>query len=216
MTKPYFDDGKGHVIYCGNSFEVLHTLEPQDLCLTDPPYGIARVWKGGTRHQTHGWAKVSETEVKRNEWDSKPLSQEEVDVVLNSGIDSIVWGGNYFPLPLSRGWLVWTKPERGFTLSEAELAWTSRDMPMRIWDGVRSDPGRIHPTQKPLDLMKWCLSFFPKAKTVIDPFMGSGTTLRACKDLGIACTGIELEEKYCEIAARRLEQEVFDFGAQSA
>jgi DNA modification methylase len=103
---------------------------------------------------------------------------------------------------------VWNKPERGFSLAEAELAWTSRDNVVRVFDGNRSDPGREHPTQKPIKLMTWCLSFFPDAASVLDPFMGSGTTLRAAKDLGRKAIGIEVEERYCEIAARRMRQEV--------
>ena len=70
------------------------------------------------------------------------------------------------------------------------------------------DVDRDHPTQKPIALMKWCMGFVPDAQTILDPFMGSGTTLRAAKDLGRKCIGIEIEEKYCEIAVRRLNQEV--------
>ena len=70
---------------------------------------------------------------------------------------------------------------------------------------------REHPTQKPLSLMCWCLGFAPDAKTILDPFMGSGTTLRAAKDLGRKAIGIEIEERYCEIAAKRMAQEVFSF-----
>jgi len=93
-------------------------------------------------------------------------------------------------------------------LAEAELAWTTRDNVIRVFDCRRSDPDREHPTQKPLDLMRWCLGFFPEAQTVLDPFMGSGTTLRAAKDLGRKAIGIEIEERYCEIAAKRMAQEV--------
>jgi site-specific DNA-methyltransferase (adenine-specific) len=75
---------------------------------------------------------------------------------------------------------------------------------------------RVHPTQKPLALMKWCLSLFPDAKTVLDPFAGSGTTLVAAKAMGLTAIGIELHEPYCEIAAKRLSQEVFDFGGDAA
>lgn len=82
------------------------------------------------------------------------------------------------PDPPSRGWLVWNKPERNFTLAEAELAWTSRDMVIRVADLPRSEPGREHPTQKPLSLMHFCLRFFPNARSVIDPF-----ALRSIRDL---------------------------------
>jgi len=81
---------------------------------------------------------------------------------------------------------------------------------MRVYDANRSDIGRKHPTQKPISLMKWCLGFFPDAQTILDPFMGSGTTLRAAKDLNRKAIGVELEERYCEIAAKRMSQMVLE------
>ena len=89
-------------------------------------------------------------------------------------------------------------------------------MVIRVADLPRSDPGREHPTQKPLTLMRWCLTFFPKARTVIDPYAGSGTTLRAAKDMGRKAIGIEINERYCEMAARRLSQGVLNFDAKEA
>jgi len=125
---------------------------------------------------------------------------------------AIVWGGNHFALPPSRGWLVWNKPERGFTLAEAELAWTNMDRVIRVCDCRRSDPHRTHPTQKPLAVMKWCIKQAPAdCQTILDPFMGSGTTLRAAKDLGRRAIGVEISEAYCEIAANRLRQGVLEF-----
>lgn len=199
----YADDTNGIYIIHGDCREVLPSLSPVDLVLTDPPYGIAAVWKGGAGK---GWGKANAQKAERNEWDGTPPSQETIDLVLSKCGDAIIWGGNYFNLPPSRCWLVWNKPERNFTLAEAELAWTSLDAVVRVFDCRRSDPGREHPTQKPLDLMRWCLGFVDG--TVLDPFMGSGTTLRAAKDLGRQAIGIELEERYAEIAARRLDQEV--------
>lgn len=204
--KPYYDDGKGIVIYHGDCRDILPTLDPVDLVLTDPPYGIAEVWKGGSGH---GWANAQEQGVTRNEWDRVPCD-ELMLLVCSKGQEVVIWGGNYFHLPISRGWFIWNKPERGFTLSEAEMAWTTRDNVIRVFDAHRSDVGRQHPTQKPISLMRWCIGFFPDAQTVLDPFMGSGTTLRAAKDLGRKAIGIEIEEKYCEIAARRMSQEAMN------
>jgi site-specific DNA-methyltransferase (adenine-specific) len=206
--KPYYEHA-GVTIYHGDCREVLPTLPVADLVLTDPPYGIAAVWKGGVGS---GWGKASAEADVRNAWDAAAPDADLLSACVAAGREAVVWGGNYFALPPSRGWLVWTKPERNFSLSEAELAWTTRDAVIRVWDGVRSDVGREHPTQKPLGLMSWCLSFFPKADTILDPFMGSGTTLVAAKNLGRRAIGIEIEERYCEIAAKRLGQEVFDFG----
>lgn len=202
----YYSDGST-AIALGDCRLILPHLEPVDLVLTDPPYGIARVWKGGA---SSGWGKASDATEERNAWDAEAPSAETLAAIISKAPLSIVWGGNYFDLPKSRGWLVWTKPERKITLSEAELAWTNRDTVIRIWDGVRSDYGREHPTQKPINLMKWCISEMLGLDpgTILDPFMGSGTTLRAAKDLGRKCIGIEISREYCEIAVRRLQQEV--------
>ena len=90
------------------------------------------------------------------------------------------------------------------TLAEAEMAWTNRDSVIRVYDGNRSEPDREHPTQKPIALMQWCVE--KTTGTVLDPFMGSGTTGVACANLGRKFIGIEIEPKYFDIACRRIEQ----------
>jgi len=173
-----------------------------DAVITDPPYGIARVWKGGFGR---GWGVASLATPERNAWDEAPPKKEVFDTMLKIAKTCIIWGGNYFELPLSRGWLVWVKPERNFSLSEAELAWTNIDMPMRVFECRRSDPDRTHPTQKPLALMRWCIEKFTNpGDTILDPFMGSGTTGVACIQTGRHFIGIEKERKYFEIAERRI------------
>ena len=204
LPEPYYQDD-ACTIYHGDCRELLPLIEPVDLVLTDPPYGIADVWKGGSGH---GWSKASLAQPLRNSWDGQPPDPDTLARCVDAGRAAVIWGGNYFGLPPSRGWLVWNKPERGFTLAEAELAWTNRDSVIRVGDFPRSDPDREHPTQKPIKLMRWCVSLFPDAQTILDPFMGSGTTLRAAKDLGRKAIGIEIEERYCEIAAKRLAQAV--------
>lgn len=203
---PYYRDD-WVTIYNGDCLEVMKEFPDKyfDLCLTDPPYGIGKLWVGG---KGHGWGRARLQGEERNIWDNTPAKRDSFDEIFRISNNQIIWGGNYFNLPISRGWLIWNKPERNFSLAEAEMAWTSKDMVIRVFDYRRSDSNRKHPTQKPLALMKWCLGFFPKAITVIDPFMGSGTTLRACKDLGRKCTGIEINEDYCDIAVQRLAQEV--------
>jgi len=202
--KPYYEE-PGITIYHGDCRDILPSLPKVDLVLTDPPYGIADKWKGG---KGHGWGRAREQGIERNEWDQRAPSQAMFDIMRNISRDQIFWGGNYFPLPPSRCWFVFNKPERGFTLAEAELAWTSKDAVIRVCDCNRSEYDRVHPTQKPLRLFMWCLQQFEDAQTILDPFMGSGTTLRAAKDLGRKAIGIEIEEKYCEIAVKRLAQEV--------
>ncbi len=191
-------------LYLGDCLEILPTLGKVDAVVTDPPYGIADKWKGGFNAK-HGWGKAKDESVLRNEWDAQPLHGPALAAILAAGDEIIIWGGNYFGLPPSRCWLIWTMPERGFTLAEAEMAWTNRDNVVRVFDAPRSEPDRLHPTQKPVALMSWCVSK-TKAETILDPFMGSGTTGVACVNLGRKFIGIEIEPKYFDIACRRIEE----------
>ena len=185
----------------GDCRDVLPTLGKVDAVVTDPPYGIADKWVGG---KGHGWAKAGFDGVLRNTWDGQPPDAETITALLSCSDQQIIWGGNYFALPLSRCWLIWNKPERGFTLAEAEMAWTNRDNVVRVFDGPRSESDRQHPTQKPVALMAWCVE--KTTGLVLDPFMGSGTTGVACVKLGRKFIGIEIEPKYFDIACRRIEQ----------
>jgi len=201
--KPYYEDG-ACTIYHGDCREVLPTLDKVDLVLTDPPYGIGSLMQGGT--DTGHWGALSQV----NPWDMETPS---LDLILEMPAILIIWGGNYFDLPPCRGVLAWRKLNAVPTQADFEMAWTTLDMPAKMFShnsgGAMDRHG--HPTEKPTGLMRWCMGFAPDAQTVLDPFMGSGTTLRAAKDLGRKAIGIELEEKYCEIAVKRLQQEVFDF-----
>jgi len=206
--KPYYDDGKGIAIYHGDCKEGLPMLPKVDLVLTDPAYGINA--DRDRNSQVNGWRDYGATG-----WDKERTPPSLIFMALDAAENAIIWGGNYFTdcLPPSMGWLAWDKGQIDFSLADFELAWTSFHRASRrlMLPRAAVKDGREHPTQKPLKLMTWCLNFAPDAQTVIDPFMGSGTTLRACKDLGRKCIGIELEERYCEIAAKRMAQEVFDF-----
>ena len=210
ILKPYYEHA-GITIYHGDCREVLPTLAPVDLVLTDPPYGI-KAAKRGAHSSIRDCDKWNESS-----WDDDRVVEAVVAAVAHS-VDAVVWGGNYYAdaLPPSSAWLAWVKPEAetGFSLADMELAWTSGDFAARVKRLPRRD-GNLHPTQKPVALMHWCIGFFPGSQTILDPFMGSGTTLRAAKDLGRRAIGIEIEERYCEIAANRLRQEVL-FPAESA
>lgn len=136
--------------------------------------------------------------------------------MLRKSKDHIIWGANYFcrDMQPGSGWLLWDKGQR-IDQADGELAASSRRGPLRIYTLNRvaiAQDGAVHPTQKPLSLFKWCLGFFPEARTVIDPYLGSGTTLLACKEMGKSAVGIDACEEYCEMAANRLRQEVFQFG----
>jgi DNA modification methylase len=207
MIEPYFQDDSC-TIYLGDCREILPTLEPVDLVLTDPPYGID-YGKSGGFSASHGWGPWRENV----SWDAERPPREIFTLLLAAGRNHIIWGGNYFTdyLPPTMQWLIWDKGQRDFSLADCEMAYSSQWKASRIFNygrGKAVQDGKEHPTQKPLALILWCLGFYRDAQTILDPFMGSGTTLRAAKDLGRKCIGIEIEEKYCEIAARRLQQQV--------
>lgn len=210
--QPYYDHG-GIQIFLGDCREILPSLGRFDLLLTDPPYGIGKIWQGGS---SNGW-RSSEERAERNAWDGQAPDAEWLGTLRDVAAAQVFWGGNHFVLPPARGWLVWRKEiNPALSLGDAELAWSNRDAPVRVFDHPRNKlTGRKmpeHPTAKPVALMSWCLGFFPEARTVIDPYMGSGPVAKACKGRGLRYVGIELVEKYCEIAAKRLAQETL-FGA---
>ena len=207
MLIPYYEDTQaGIVIYHGDCREILPQLPKVDLVLTDPPYGIG---KDGQKLSTggHGGRKAYDF----LGWDVCRPDKETFDLILNAGETQIIWGGNYFAdlLPPKGKWFVWDKGQR-INQSDGELAWTSFDGALRICTFNRVElmlDNAEHPTQKPLKLITWCIQQ-TEAQTILDPFMGSGTTLVAAKILGRKAIGIEIEEKYCEIAVKRLNQSV--------
>ena len=207
LPKPYYEDEEhGIVIYNADCREVLPHLPKVDLLLTDPPYGINMATATATSWGSKGGRKVWGG----TNWDSERACPDLLKRLIAASTDAIIWGANYYPeaMPPGPGWLLWDKGQR-IAQADGELAATTASNPLRVFTANRFEiakDGSVHPTQKPLALMRWCLGFFPKAETVLDPFMGSGTTLVACKQLGRRCIGIEIEERYCEIAARRLSQ----------
>ena len=197
------------VLYCCDCLTIIQELEPVDLIITDPPYGIGKKWVGGFSPK-HGWSNQKQKQEFRNLWDSKPPKQEIFDLLSINSKHQIIWGGNYFNLPVSRCWLLWVKPERGFSLAEAEMAWTNADNVTRVFNGKRHVNNALHPTQKPTGLFIWCLSqsWAKHAMTILDPFLGSGTTAVACERLNRQWIGIEISEDYCRIAKERIEREL--------
>lgn len=187
----------GQRLILGDCREIMPTLERFDAVVTDPPYGLAERLQGGT------WGKKFEGRYK--DWDAvAPLP-----FFLTDGVPAIVWGGNYMHLPPSRCWMVWHKRDAVRTMADCELAWTTFDANARVfdWTIAATNAERVgHPTQKPVALMEWCLGFLPDAVTILDPFMGSGTTLVACQRLGRQGTGIEIDPEYWEIACRRVDE----------
>ena len=201
--KPYYQDS-AVTIYNADNREVLPLLDKFDIVLTDPPYGLnKKIHDGGT------WATAKKYDATLD-WDFK-IEKSDIDKIIKLSKYQIIWGGNYYTdiLPVTRCWLVWVKPHFP-TMSEVDLAWTNFDRPAKVYHCPRVNPS-THPTEKPLRLMKWVLQNYTEQKNnILDPFMGSGTTLRAAKDLNMKATGIEISEKYCEIAANRMCQEVLE------
>jgi site-specific DNA-methyltransferase (adenine-specific) len=201
----------GITIFRGDCKKLLPLIPPFffDLVLTDPPYGInydtnSKGKKGGGRRS-----------YRPVRGDDRPFDPSHL-----LGYKRLcLWGANYYAhlLPRSTKWLAWDKrvgvgQNCG---SDAELAWTeglpgvSTRAFYHMWNGAcraseRQDP-RLHPTQKPIALMRWCMELFPEVRTVVDPYMGVGTTLVAAKQLGKAAIGIEWDERYCRAAADRVE-----------
>jgi DNA modification methylase len=201
--KPYYQDDYV-AIYHGDNREIVPTLGRFDLLLTDPPYGIG-FGKKHTKWSANRGALLGE-------WDGEIP---DIAWLLDIAPLACIWGGERFSLPVHRGWLAWIKPDAPPTFTAFELAWTNRDCPARwIKHSISAmNSERVgHQTQKPLRLMIWSIQqVAERAQTIIDPFAGSGTTGRAAKDLQRKATLIEIDERYCEIAANRMCQEVFDF-----
>lgn len=202
-------------LYLGDSMEVMPTLGKVDAVVTDPPYGIgadkaakaaadARIKAKGKSKAGRGWKDYGDTS-----WDDIRPPKEIFDMIRQGSKQQIIWGGNYFTdyLPPTMQWLVWDKGQRDFSLADCEFAWSSNHKASRIFDYPRAkalQDGKQHPTQKPIALMKWCLGFVT-GETILDPFMGSGTTGVACAKLGRKFIGIELNEDYFNIACKRIE-----------
>jgi site-specific DNA-methyltransferase (adenine-specific) len=212
VVTPYYSDDLV-TIYHGDCREVVPALGRRfDLLLTDPPYGIGKHGQTPTTGG-HGGRKGYEA----RGWDYERPDAETFALLLGCTTSQIIWGGNYFAdmLPARSGWLVWDKGQR-IAQSDGELAWTSAHGALRFFLLNRvalMQDGAVHPTQKPLALMRWCLGFAPDAVSVLDPFMGSGSTLVAAKDMGKVAVGIDSDEWSCERAARRCSQEVLGLSA---
>lgn len=205
---PYYEES-GIQIYLGDCIDICQELS-FDCVVTDPPYGIKYVpGKGRRRHSTKfGGITVygDDTPFDPSPWLKWPC---------------LLWGANHYAnrLPGAGRWIVWDKRDGvkgyGKSTSDLEIAWMSGPrradrLYRQAWDGFIRDgergTPRVHPTQKPVKLMKWCMSFFKNPSVILDPYMGSGTTLIAARELGIKAIGIEIEEKYCEIAVKRLSR----------
>ncbi len=183
----------------GDCRDILPTLGKVDAVVTDPPYGIGM--DGG---------KIGKAVYEKMDWDSEAA---DVAPLVSMDVPTVIWGGNYFPLPPAPCWLVWDKETAGVTtFADCEVAWTNLVGAIRLkrhlWSGPYQKVREVrdHPTQKPLAIMQWCIERLPESCCIIlDPFMGSGTTGVAAVQMGRDFIGIEREEKYFATACKRIE-----------
>lgn len=182
-------------LYLGDCRDILPTLEKVDAVVTDPPYGLniaAHPVRG--RHE-------------KMKWDDSPIASSDVRALIDAADNAIIWGGNYFDLPPSKSFLIWDKCQpHDFTLAMCEQAWTNLNKPAKMFRKSPRAGGNVHPTQKPVSLMEWCVRHLPsEALVILDPYMGSGTTGVAAVQMGRKFIGIEREQKYFDIACERIE-----------
>lgn len=211
MIKPYYQDDYV-TLYHGDCKDILPHLEPVDLVLTDPPYGIGEAAGANKSRSKMAMAK----DYGNDNWDDEPIPQDLINQLITQ--PAVIFGGNYYAMPRSSCWLVWDKHITG-DFADCELAWTNLPGAVRkidyLWNGCmkKRPEQRWHPTQKPLEVMKWCITqadtkLKKTIATILDPFAGAGTTLRAAKDMNRKSIGIEREQKYCDVIVHRLRQEV--------
>jgi DNA modification methylase len=206
---------EGVRLILGDCREIMPTLGPVDAVVTDPPYGIgvdrAMAKNSGTHY---GRAAAPKSHYTATGWDDAAPDSETLSAVRTAAPSQIIFGGNYFPLPPARCWLVWDKENGTNAFADCELAWTNLDKPVRklswMWNGMLRRGGETregHPTQKPLEVMRWCIGQLTgKNLTILDPFMGSGTTGVAAMSLGHKFIGIEIDQTYFDLACRRISE----------
>lgn len=185
-----------------------------ELAIVDPPYGIGN---DGQKERKCKNPKHSRKGHIQKAWDSTIPSKSYFEELFRVSQNQIIWGGNYFVESLDKshkGWIVWDKGQRGLTMSDCELAYSSFDKPTRIFTLNRvalRQEGTIHPTQKPIKLYQWLLeNYAKKGDKILDTHVGSASSLIACYDLGFEYIGFEIDKYYYDAARKRIE----DFKAQ--
>ena len=199
-------------LYLADCRDVLPTLGKVDAVVTDPPYGIGAASSSFIGTTKRGSAKCAPRDYGHAEWDSKPIPDQLIEAIILAAQHSIIFGGNYYALPATSCWLLWDKENGDTGFADAEMAWTNLSKAVRLiryrWNGMlraNNEPRGDHPTQKPVGVMRWAIGHLPDdAATILDPFMGSGTTGVACAHEGRRFIGIEREPAYFDIACKRI------------
>ena len=192
-------------LYLGDSLKILPMLDPVDAVVTAPPYGIGEA--RGKNKSRGNRAPAKDYGV--DSWDDETVD-EAIPLIRDVSKQQVIFGGNFYDLPPTSCWLVWDKENGKNDFADGEIAWTNLKKALRIkrymWNGMlkaNNERRGDHPTQKPVGIMEWAISH-TDGESVLDPFMGSGTTGVACANLGRKFIGIELHEKYFDIACERI------------
>ena len=204
-------------LYNADCADVLPLLDPVDLVCTDPPYGIGEAGGNAAKRQRtiggRSKALADQRDYAALNWDNTPIDAGLMAKVRAAGRWQIIFGGNYYDCPPAKCWLVWDKVNGDNDFADCELAWTNLPKAVRrikyMWNGMLREKGAQrgdHPTQKPLEVMKWCIGHAPHSETILDPFAGSGTTGVAAVQMGKAFIGIEREPRYFEAMCRRIRE----------
>lgn len=203
-------------LFLGDCLEVMPLVGKVDAVVTDPPYGIGESSgkiASRQRKTSNSKALADQRDYGDFDWDKSPASDAQIEMIKQVSKHQIIFGGNYFTLGPTSCWLVWDKENGENDFADCELAWTNLPKAVRRiywrWNGMirKGNDVREHPTQKPVGVMEWCINHLPEtAKTILDPFMGSGTTGVACVKLGRKFIGIELNEQYFDIACERIRK----------
>jgi site-specific DNA-methyltransferase (adenine-specific)/modification methylase len=202
-------------LYLGDCMDILPTIDQVDAVITDPPYGIGESSNKIKARQRKQGGKSTALADQRDygefNWDETAPAQELIELIRQKAKYQAFFGGNYFHLPPTSCWLVWDKLNGNNDFADCELAWTNWPKAVRRlqwrWNGMirQGNEERFHPTQKPLGVMKWVIDLCPNSDTILDPFMGSGTTGVAAMEMGKQFIGIERERQYFDIACERIE-----------
>ena len=215
MTEPVIIGNA--TLYLGDCRDILPTLGKVDAVVTDPPYGIGEAGGNAVKRQRkiggNSKALADQRVYDALDWDNEPISSALIEMVRAAGNWQIIFGGNYYNCPPTSCWLVWDKDNGANDFADCELAWTNLPKAVRriryMWNGMLRANGEErgdHPTQKPIGVMKWAIGHLPEPNhTILDPFMGSGTTGVAAVQMGRKFIGIEREPKYFDIAYKRIE-----------
>lgn len=201
---------KDCTLYHGDARELLEATPTlcYDAVVTDPAYGVDAM--SGNKSRSNHAAAVDYGDLT---WDKEPCPQDLIEHCRRVSNHQIIFGGNYFTLPPTPCWLVWDKLNGSNSFADCELAWTNLTKAVRRlqfrWQGYLRDSHepRVHPTQKPVPVMEWCLRHLPAGcKTILDPFAGSFTTGVACAHLGFSFVGCERERQYFDAGCKRIEE----------